>query len=220
MQRRTRQQIARRYDQPLQRLYVRSKLASDPVYEATGSLIIGSGLSLLDIGCGIGLLAQYLQAEGYTQNYLGLDHDRRKIAAGTRALQRAGLAGTANLQCADVADLPTQRGHVALLDVLHYLPAQRQFDLLVAAAGHLAPKGRLIIRNVLRESNWRFHATRVEEFFLQASGWIPGGAQHYPDEASLRGTLENLGLAVRVESLRGRTPFNSFLIVASRADGS
>ncbi len=218
MDRSTRQQIALNYQNPLQRGYVRGKLATDPVYAATAALIADSELPLLDIGCGVGLLGQYLKAAGYTQPYLGLDHDPRKIASGQAAARRAGLSAVMQLQCADVAELPPLQGHVTLLDVLHYLPAQRQLDLLVAATAHLAPQGRLIIRNVLREGNWRFHATRVEEFFLRVSGWIPGGAQHYPDAESLRATLENQGLDIQMQSLRGRTPFNSYLIVACRRD--
>lgn len=214
MDRKTRQRIAGYYDSRLQRGYVRGKLASDPVYAAAAAIVAETPLPLLDIGCGIGLLGQYLHADGQHQPYLGLDHDGRKIDAGRRAAQRAGLDGVITLQQADVAELPPLRGHVALLDVLHYLPATRQQALLEAAIRHLAPQGCLIIRNVLREPNWRFHATRVEEFFLQASGWIPGGVQHYPSADELRLPLQRAGLDARIESLRGRTPYNSYLIVA------
>jgi 2-polyprenyl-3-methyl-5-hydroxy-6-metoxy-1,4-benzoquinol methylase len=218
MDRRTRHRIASLYDNLLQRWYVRSKLASDPVYATTAALVAGSPLPLLDIGCGIGLLGQYLHVQGHQPPYLGLDHDRRKIAAGRVAAQRAGLDAAMSLQHADFAELPPMRGHIALLDVLHYLPAERQSALLQVAIGHLAPQGCLIIRNVLREPNWRFHATRIEEFFLRVSGWIPGGAQHYPTADELRAPLENAGLDVRIEPLRGWTPFNSYLIVARPHD--
>lgn len=214
MDHRSRQRIAQLYDSRLQRGYVLGKLAGDPVYAATAALVAGTALPLLDIGCGIGLLGLYLHAQGHARPYLGVDHDARKIAAGQLAVQRAGLAASISLRHADVSELPPMLGHVALLDVLHYLPAERQPALLREAARHLAPEGCLIIRNVLRESNWRFHATRVEEFFLRSSGWIPGGAQHYPDADEIRGPLEDAGLEVRVEPLRGRTPFNSYLIVA------
>lgn len=214
MDRDTRHRIARLYDNRLQRLYVRSKLASDPVYAATAAIVGGSDLPLLDIGCGIGLLGQYLNAQGHSLPYLGLDHDERKIKAGRRAVQHAGLGAVMALHHADVAELPSVQGHVALLDVLHYLSAAQQLTLLQAAARHLAPQGCLIIRNVLREPNWRFHATGLEEFFLRTSGWIPGGVQHYPTASELRTPLENAELDVRFESLRGRTPFNSYLIVA------
>lgn len=216
MDRRQRQRIANRYDNVFQRGYVRGKLASDPVYAATAALLADSSLPLLDIGCGIGLLGQYLNMHGCTRRYFGLDHDVRKIAAGRLAAQRAGLDGMLELQHADAAELPPVQGDVTLLDVLHYLPATRQVDLLRSAVRHLAPDGRLIIRNVLREPNWRFHATRIEEFFLHVSGWIPGGAQHYPSASELREPLEDAALDVYIEPLRGRTPFNSYLIVARR----
>ena len=214
MDRRSRQHIANLYDGHLQRGYVRGKLAGDPVYAATATLVAGTTLPLLDIGCGIGLLGLYLHALGHAQPYLGVDHDPRKIAAGQQAVQRAGLDTWMSLRHVDAAELPPMHGHVALLDVLHYLPAARQSPLLQEAARHLAPGGCLIIRNVLREPNWRFHATRVEEFFLRTSGWIPGGAQHYPSADELRAPLQDAGLDVRIEPLRGRTPFNSYLVVA------
>ncbi len=220
MDRHTRQHIANRYDGHLQRGYVRSKLAGDPVYAAVADMLAGSTLPLLDIGCGIGLLGQYLHAQGHTVACLGVDHDPRKIATGQRAVKRAGLATTIELHRANVHELPPMQGDVAILDVLHYLPAADQQALLQEAVRHLAPHGLLIIRNVLREQNWRFHATRVEEFFLRVSGWIPGGPQHYPSADELRAPLQHAGLDVRIEPLHGRTPFNSYLVVARRNHGA
>lgn len=214
MDRQTRQRIADRYDNRIQRGYVMGKLGNDPVYAATARILAGSPLPLLDIGCGIGLLGQYLHAQDALPQYLGVDHDERKIRAGQAAVQRAGLDRVMSLRHADAATLPPVRGHVALLDVLHYLPAARQHALLQVAARHLADDGCLIIRNVLREPNWRFHLTRLEEFFLHASGWIRGGAQHYPSADELRQALEQAGLEVQIESLRGNTPFNSYLVMA------
>lgn len=218
MQRHTRRQITGYYPHRLQRMYVRVKLSIDPVYAAAAEVLAGSTLPLLDIGCGMGLLGQYLAAGGMRSPYLGLDHDERKIKAGRSAIRRAVLGQHIVLKHADVAELPATQGHVALLDVLHYLPVDRQLILLRDAAARVAPGGCLIIRNVLREPNWRFHATRVEEYFLAASGWIPGGAQHYPSADELRGPLQDAGLTVRIEPLRGRTPYNSYLIVARRPD--
>ena len=62
--------------------------------------------------------------------------------------------------------------------------------------------------------------TRLEEFFLHASGWIRGGPQHYPTPDETCAPLRAAGLQVRMEPLRGRTPFNSYLIVARHAEAA
>jgi 2-polyprenyl-3-methyl-5-hydroxy-6-metoxy-1,4-benzoquinol methylase len=209
-----RNRIARRYAHRGHRWHARWKLACDPAYAAVDDLLSGPPLPLLDIGCGIGLLGQYLQAGHARTPYIGVDHDPRKIAAAREAAAAMGLDRDIDLRCADAATLPPVHGHVALLDVLHYLSAPQQQALLQVAIAHLAPDGTLVIRNVLREPNWRFHATRMEEFFLRVSGWIPGGAQHYPRAEELCAPLRQAGLDVQVRSLRGRTPYNSYLLVA------
>ncbi|MGC1548327.1 MAG: class I SAM-dependent methyltransferase [Rhodanobacter sp.] len=210
--------IAQRYTPGFQREYVRWKLAVDPAYAATSNLLSDQPMPLLDIGCGMGLLGHYLHACGTLSEYIGIDHDPRKIAAGRQALQHGKLDSLMQLHQADIADLPPLQGHVVLLDILHYLPASRQTPLLQNAASHLAPDGQLIIRNVLREPNWRFHMTRVEEYFLRISGWMRIGAQHYPSADEIRAPLEASGLMVEIQPLHGRTPYNSYLIVAKRLD--
>lgn len=206
--------IAAHYARRRHRLYARWKLASDPVYAATAELLGATQLPLLDVGCGIGLLGQYLRAAGVRVRYTGVDHDAYKIATAQAAARHAGLERDLQLHCADAATRTPTHGHVVLLDVLHYLPAYRQQALLAALVPHLATDGLLVIRNVLREPNWRFHATRLEEFCLSVSGWIPGGAQHYPRAEELREPLEEAGLSTHLTTLRGRTPYNSYLLVA------
>lgn len=216
MDRLSRQRIALCYDGQFQRGYVRGKLASDPVYGAVAEAVQGSPLPLLDIGCGIGLLGMYLKAQDATRPYLGIDHDERKIQAGQQAVQRAGLADTLTLQLARAQTLPSFSGHVALLDVLHYLGQDDQQALLREAASRVAPGGTLTIRSVLRDGSWRFHVTRAEEVWLRVSGLIRGGAKHYPSADELCEPLRANRLEVHVRPLFGRTPFNSYLITGTR----
>ncbi|SFS04609.1 2-polyprenyl-3-methyl-5-hydroxy-6-metoxy-1,4-benzoquinol methylase [Dyella sp. OK004] len=216
MERLPRQRIADFYDGYIQRSYVRGKLASDPVYAATAEALNGTALPLLDIGCGIGLLGLYLHSQGALPQYLGLDHDERKIYAGMIAVRRAGLEHVMELRQADAEAMPPVQGHVALLDMLHYLSRDAQQSLLARSVQHLAPNGVLVIRSVLRNSSWRFHATRAEEVWLRLSGRIRGGAQHFPRAEELSLPLEAAGLTVTIEPLFGSTPFNSYLVLARR----
>lgn len=210
--------IARRFAGHWQRNYTRGKLTTDPLYAAAAAAIAHANpLPLMDVGCGMGLLGQYLHACNLLHGYQGIDHDERKIDAGRRAASNLGAGDRFHLQRADVSDLPDFSGHVALLDVLHYLPKARQAGLLAQLAKHVAPGGVLVIRNVLRESNWRFRATVLEETLLHWSGWMKTAPSHYPTAHEISQPLEDEGLDVSISPLWGRTPFNSYLIVARRS---
>lgn len=199
------------------RAFVAVKLACDPVYQAMAEARGSSTLPLIDIGCGIGLLAHYLHGVGRLHGYRGFDHDARKIETASAAVKRGGFDGNVTLECGDAVADGGDRGDVALLDVLHYLPRERQPHLLGAAAAMVADNGVLVLRNVVRQPNWRFRLTVWEEHLLEKSGWIPGGAQHYPDADEIRTPLEQAGLKVSMRPLRGRTPYNSYLLVARPA---
>ncbi|QWT20849.1 class I SAM-dependent methyltransferase [Bacillus sp. NP157] len=211
-----RRRIASRFTRRGDRIYIHGKLATDPVYAACAEAIAGRRLPLLDIGCGLGLLGHYLQACDALDGYLGLDNDPRKIAMGREAAERAGLDGALTLREADAAAPQGVRGHVAMLDVLHYLPEARQGALLAHAVDHLADDGVLILRNVIRDGSWRYRATVLEERFIKAVGWIPAGAQYFPTEDDIRRVLEPRGIRVDFRPLFGRTPYNSWLMTASR----
>ncbi len=186
------------------------------MFEAALPLFAGSTRPLLDIGCGLGLLGQYLRENGARATYFGVDPDRAKIEEARAAATSAHDVDFADV---DACSLPPFSGDVALIDVLHYLPEDLQRDALANAAARVAPGGMLVIRNVLRDESWRFRITVAEERFLGALGWMRFATGHFPRREEIETPLAKLGFDVRVEPLWGRTPFNSYLIVARRAPG-
>src|SRR6185436_20993697 len=69
---------------------------------------------------------------------------------------RGALGDEARIDTADLrdAELPPARAAV-LLDVLHYLPAAAQEELLARIAGALEPDGLLLIRDADAGGGWR-----------------------------------------------------------------
>lgn len=204
--------IAGRFARRLHRGYARNKLRLDPAYAATAELVAGTPDALLDVGCGLGLLGFYLREMGYAGDYLGIDFDAEKIEAGRAAAE--GTYRDMTLVAARATELPEFSGHVALLDVLHYMGQEAQQKLLRDAAARVAPGALLVIRNVLREPGWRFRATVIEERLIHAVRWIGTPATHFPRPEEIRSPLEQAGFSVAIRPLWGRTPFNSYLIVA------
>ncbi|HET7931198.1 MAG TPA: class I SAM-dependent methyltransferase [Rhodanobacteraceae bacterium] len=208
------QRIAARYGSHWQQSYARGKLRHDPAFAAVAERVLPRHHALLDIGCGMGLLGQYLRECGHRGAYLGIDLDAGKIDAAKRAALE--LRPALDFMAIDASALPAFHGDVAMLDVLHYLHRDQQLALLHEAAARVAEGGLLIVRNVLREDNWRFHVTRIEEAWLRLVGWMRTAVRHYPDAREVTTALRAAGLAVSLTPLWGRTPFNSYLIVATR----
>jgi SAM-dependent methyltransferase len=196
--------------------YVRSKLASDPLYPGVLQALRGSRAPLLDLGCGLGLLAHALRADGQDMPYLGVDNDTLKIHRARHASAAAQLPSV-EFEIGDLARaLPRHGGSVAILDVLQYLQAPAQQRLLDAAIAMLVPGARLVIRAALVDGSRRGRISRLSDHAANLIGWMQSAPRCYPQAAHLRAGLEGAGLQVAFSPLYGRTPFNNWLVVAER----
>lgn len=194
--------------------YAVAKLRTDPLYPGVVDALRGTSAPLLDLGCGIGLLAHALRAHGSQLPYRGTDNDRAKIARAQVAAARAGLRDVA-FETVDLADrAPAHCGSVAILDVLQFVDPAVQDAMVDAAVARLAPGGRLVIRTGLDDGSRRARITRGVDAFSRWLGWMNAGPRRYPDADALRARLERAGLRATFTPLRGRTPFNNWRIVA------
>ncbi|MFC4727740.1 methyltransferase domain-containing protein [Coralloluteibacterium thermophilus] len=198
--------------------YARSKLASDPLYGGVLEALDGAAMPVLDLGCGIGLLAHYARAHGRPLDYVGVDNDAGKIAQAVAAAERTGLAA-ARFEVVDLARTfpEAHRGSVVVLDVLQFLPHEAQGRLLAHCAAGLAPGGRLVLRTGLRDGSWRAGMTRAADMASHLIRWMRSAPGELPRREELAARLEALGLRARFAPLWGRTPFNNWLVVAERA---
>ena len=196
--------------------YTLTKLRSDPLYPGVLQALRGSEAPVLDLGCGLGLLAHALRLDGQQLAYRGVDNDADKIARAQIVANRNGLANTDF----DVVDLahgpPAHRGSVAILDVLQYLTREDQQLLIANTIAMLVPGARLIIRTALGDATTRGRTSRITDRLANWIGWMQFRPKCYPDADALRAQLGDAGLQVTFDPLYGNTPFNNWLIVASR----
>lgn len=196
--------------------YTRAKLGSDPLYPGVLQALRGSDAPLLDLGCGLGLLAHALRQDGQSFVYRGVDNDTAKISRATVVASRAALQGVHF----DVVDLasgpPVHQGSVAILDVLQYLDADAQRGLLAEVIAMLTPGARLVIRTALGDDSRRGQTSRVTDRLANLIGWMQSRPKCYPDADAMRAQLAQAGLASSFSPLYGNTPFNNWLIVATK----
>ena len=200
------------------RTYVASKLKTDPLYGAVYEELRTSPLPLLDLGCGLGLLAFYLRERGLDFPIRGLDYDARKIDSAERAaaaLRHPGLSFATH----DAREgLPEHSGNVSILDILQFFTPAEQETLLHLAAARLAPGGKLVIRSGLRDDSRRFKITVFCDYLAKASFWMKAAPTHYPAADDFTRILAPYG-RVAVSPLWGGTPFNNHLIVLESSKG-
>ena len=195
--------------------YTRTKLGSDPLYPGVCDALRDTTAPVLDLGCGLGLLAHALRAQGIAVPYRGVDNDAAKVARGRRAAADAGLAEVAFDTVDLTREYPQHRGSVTLLDVLQFIPPEAQTRALDAAIAMLVPGAKLVIRTGLADGSRRARVTRAVDVMSRLLGWMNAGPSRYPDAGELRASFDAAGLKSEFTPLYGDTPFNNWRVVAS-----
>lgn len=200
------EQIAARFPTRFLRIYVRTKVQTDPVYAAVFERLRGSNEPLLDVGCGIGILALYLRARGFSAPIRGIDHDERKVEIAKRVVPDAMF------EVGDARAAIDGGGTVVLLDLLHYFEAGEQSRILDVAARAATT---VIVRDAIRDGSWRYFFTYAQEMFSRVIRWLRAERLHFPARDDVTGPFA--GFEIEVVPLYGRTPFNNYLFVFRRS---
>jgi 2-polyprenyl-3-methyl-5-hydroxy-6-metoxy-1,4-benzoquinol methylase len=207
--------VSARFPQRWLRGYVGSKLRRDPIYAAAYELFRGSAEPILDIGCGLGLLAFYLRERGCRAPILGLDVDARKI-------QRGGEIAAAHYRDVDLRHQDVQKpigsfsGNVVLFDVLHYLSQAQQTALLSRLASCVGPGGLLVIRDCPHDGSARFWMTWLAENLAQLVSWNLRTPLHFPPRERINAAFNEDEFERKSRPLWGATPFNNQLFIFQR----
>jgi len=207
--------------------FARGKLAGDPAYRA----ILERGLlqgrrQVLDLGCGLGLLAAMLRAaercsrEGrWPVNWptppCGLSIRGIELRAGTVERARRALGSAAEIIQGDirVADLGAADA-VVILDVLHYIEAGSQRALLDRVHHALRPAGLLLLRVGDAAGGLRFRIGQGwDQAVLMARGRGPIRL-HCRSLAQWRALLCECGFDSQVIAMNKGTPFANVLMCA------
>ena len=209
--------------------FARGKLRHDPVFVSLlrCGLLPDSG-SLLDLGCGQGVLLSLLkaakeqyQAGSWPRDWpapplnlglLGVELREDRVQAARRA-----LGGSAQVNPGDLRKFELHPCSViVILDVLLYLADGEQQRLLDRAAAALEPGGLLLLREADASAGFAFQVTRWSERIAGALRGEFSQALHYRDAVQWIAELAGRGFAVSAEPMSEGTPFANVLFVARK----
>ncbi|MBN1157758.1 MAG: 1-acyl-sn-glycerol-3-phosphate acyltransferase [Bacteroidales bacterium] len=150
------------YKGPVLEWYTRIKLSMEKNY-ALYDRFIPREASIVDIGCGYGMMSYMLSFVSDKRMILGIDYDEDKIGLAGNCISRHDRI---QFVAADAVHYPLPGSDVYILsDVLHYIPEEQQEKLLVKCFENLNPGGMIMIRDADKDLRKRHLVTRYTEFF-------------------------------------------------------
>jgi 2-polyprenyl-3-methyl-5-hydroxy-6-metoxy-1,4-benzoquinol methylase len=172
--------------------------------------------TVLDVGCGHGLLALYLALAAPGRQISGFDVDADKIVTARRAAARTGIG---------VDFTEVEPGHVpdgswdaiTVVDVLYLLGADAASTLLEAVAGSVAPGGVALVKEIDVEPRWKYQLARAQELVATRVVRITEGhGVSFVSPGDIASVLEKAGLAVEHVPLHRRRLHPHHLVVGRR----
>jgi SAM-dependent methyltransferase len=199
--------LASLYDKRALRSYARWKVRTDPVYGAVREALGAREQSLVDLGCGIGLLAFYLRESGYEAHIIGIDFDERKIEVARKAATRYRKI---DFIVGDARNPLPDRHAVVILDILHYFDSASQQQILRNAA----QADRVIIRQPVRDRSFRYRLTATVDGLARRLRWMKAEQLNYPTQEEIVAAFP--GFRLDVSPLWAKMPYNTYFFVFTR----
>ena len=198
---------------PFRRLYRRLRLRRGG-YDAIEGLVPRVG-TVLDLGCGEGLLSQVLARRAPTRRVVAVDHDPRRVERVRRASK--GLSIEAVDGSMTTVALPPADA-ILLVDVLHYFDRATQERLLEKAARALNPGGILVVREPDAALRVRMLWNRLHERLFTLLRITKGSIGAYRTSGAWAHLLGHVGLVEATPGKRGLlSPYADRVVTARRA---
>ena len=200
------------------RAHVRVRWATCP-FRAVAAQLPPAG-RVLELGCGHGLFSVLAALSSPGRSVVGVDVDERKVHHGRVAAGRARERGAAceitTSPPGEVPDGPWDA--IVVVDVLYLLDEATQRDLLRTCARHLAPGGRLAVKEMAPTPAWKARWNLVQETIaVRVMGITAGGSGfRFVGPSALEEWMVEDGLAVRQLPLHRGYPHPHHLVLGAR----
>ena len=207
--------------------YARGKFSSDPVYRAIleRGLLLGRS-SILDLGCGQGLLTAWIRAAMRIQDRgdWPADWPTAPRPASTRGIEmmardvtraRSALGSAVDIVTDDIrtAKFGTADA-VVILDVLHYMVAAAQRDVLERVRAALPAKGLLLLRVSDAGAGVRYRCTAWVDRMIMPLRGHAATAPNCRSVAAWQALLRECGFDSEPQPMSQGTPFANVLLIA------
>jgi 2-polyprenyl-3-methyl-5-hydroxy-6-metoxy-1,4-benzoquinol methylase len=185
-----------------------------PLYAPFGLILrwIPPGATMLDLGCGTGALLHLVHALKPLAKGYGVDRQAGPLHV-AQAINRDPRLTF--MQRADLPiDLVPECNVIALIDIVHHVPAAEKLPLLQRLIEHAASGTIFIIKDLDRRPRWRALANRVTDYLSTRS------LVDYLSMGEVEAFLRQNGLAVLFARRWNKQVWSHYLVVARLEGGA
>lgn len=185
----------------------------DAPFEQVEKLVPKKG-AILDLGCGDGLLANYLAISGPKRNIVGVDLNKERIKHAQK-----GLKNTRFIYGDALKEEKLEPDVILMSHVLHHLNSQREQEKLIFdSVSALKKGGKLVILEINPSFGFGYLLTVLTDYVVFPMLFekkIIGSKVYYRKENEWMNLLLNMGLSVKKEKVTGK-PFSHMILVAEK----
>lgn len=163
--------------------------------------------TIVDLGCGHGVLANYLALRSPNRRVIGFDLSEHRIAVA----QSIGLPN-AEFHCRDLfATEPVPCRVMIVADVLHHLESLEAGEALLARCCERLPEdGLLIVKEIARRPLWKYLATQPADFLFYS------GKVYFRSAAQFDALFDRLGLETTFVPLHRWRPMSHIMYLCRK----
>ncbi len=164
---------------------------------------------IIDIGCGYGILANFLTLRSRKRDVTGIDLSVRRIRA---AQETTDSRRNIRFKLMNVLDLELREPvAVVMSDFLHHIDYQSQEEVLIHCYEKLSPGGFLICQELNNRPLWKYWFAFVLDRILNI-----GERQFFRPHKEFQELLERIGFSVQIKKVDKHLPVADILFICKK----
>jgi len=164
---------------------------------------------IIDVGCGYGLLANFLTLRPGKRDVTGIDLSVRRIKA---AQETTDSRRNIRFKLINVLDLELREPDaVVMSDFLHHIDYQSQEEVLTYCYEKLSPGGFLICQEVNNRPLWKYWFAFLIDRLLNI-----GERQFFRPHQEFQELLQRIGFSVKIKKVDKHLPLSDILFICKK----
>ncbi len=164
---------------------------------------------IVDVGCGYGLLANFLILRSSKRDVTGIDLSVRRIGA---AQETTGNGRNVRFKLMNVFDLELREPDaVVMSDFLHHIDYKSQEEVLTHCYEKLSPGGFLVCQEVNNKPFWKYCFAFLIDRILNI-----GERQFFRPHQKFQELLEGIGFSVKIKKVDKHLPLSDILFICKK----